>query len=278
MKLATVQIDGRPTFGEVRDERFTELANERWPDLKTFLADGGHEQTIAHRGPVLPLDGLTWQPPIATPSRIICVGVNYDLHRREMGRNVPEHPVLFVRFPSSLVGHEQAVRKPSVSDRFDYEGELAVVIGRRIRHASASDAYEAVAGYACFLDGSVRDWQRHTSQFTPGKNFDASGSFGPWLVTRNEIPDPHKLRLTTRVNREVLQDASTSQMTFRIPHLVAYASTFTTLEPGDVIATGTPSGVGDKRTPPRYLSDGDRVDVQIERIGTLSNPVIRERR
>ena len=278
MKLASVELDGRQTFGAITAGGFVELANDRWPTLKAFIADGEHLHPLTATQPNRALADLTWRPPIVAPARIICVGVNYDLHRREMGREVPEHPVLFVRFPSSLVGHKQSLQKPSISDRFDYEGELAVVIGRTVRHISEADACDAIAGYACFLDGSVRDWQRHTSQFTPGKNFDASGAFGPWLVTQDDIEDPHRLRLTTRVNQEVLQDASTGQMTFRIPALIAYASRFTTLEPGDVIATGTPSGVGDKRNPPRYLSEGDQVEVAIEGVGTLLNPVTGERR
>ena len=278
MKLATVEIDGRETFGAVLDDGFMELGTPECSTLKAFIARGKHEQPLSASEPKYPIADLVWRPPITAPSRIVCVGVNYDLHRLEMGRDVPEHPVLFVRFPSSFVGHHRALLKPSVSDRFDYEGELAVVMGRRVRRIDRSEAYTAIAGYTCLLDGSVRDWQRHTSQFTPGKNFDASGAFGPWLVTRDEIDDPHRLLLRTRVNGEVLQEASTGQMTFQIPQLVAYISTFTTLEPGDIIATGTPGGVGDKRSPPRYLADGDRVEVDIEKIGTLSNPVTSELR
>lgn len=214
-----------------------------------------------------------WYPPVGAPEKILCIGVNYDTHRRETGRDPSAYPTVFARFAHTLVGHGQPMVRPRASERFDYEGELAVIIGRRGRHISQADALDYVAGYACFNDGSVRDYQRHTSQFTPGKNFDATGGFGPWLLTADEVPDPQALALQTRVGGEVLQSASTSHMIFDVRTLIAYLSSFCTLAPGDIIATGTPGGVGDKRDPRRYLVPGEQCEVVIDGIGTLSNPI-----
>lgn len=246
-------------------------------DLASALAAPEALRPLASLPADLAEEDVRLLPPLTPGARILCVGVNYDLHRQEMGREVPEHPVIFVRFASSLVGHREALWAPRSSSRFDYEGELAVIVGRGGRHISRERALEHVAGYACFNDGSVRDWQRHTHQFTPGKNFDRSGAFGPHLVTAEEVPDPQALRLTTRVNGELVQDARTSAMTYPVAELIRYASAFMTLEPGDVIATGTPAGVGDKRTPPLYLGPGDRVVVEIEGVGRLENEVALER-
>lgn len=227
--------------------------------------------------PRLPLDGLELLPPVPEPRRILCIGLNYHAHRDETGRgHGSEHPTVFTRFPSSVVGHGAPLVRPRASAQFDYEGELAVIIGRPGRAIAPADALHHVAGYSCFLDGSVRDYQRHTSQFTPGKNFDASGAFGPWLITADEVPDPTALRLQTRVNGEVLQDATTDLLIFDLPTLIAYVSTFTTLDPGDVIATGTPGGVGMARDPQRWLEPGDVVEVDITGVGRLVNPVIDE--
>jgi 2-keto-4-pentenoate hydratase/2-oxohepta-3-ene-1,7-dioic acid hydratase in catechol pathway len=202
----------------------------------------------------------------------LCVGVNYRPHIKEMGRDVPEYPVVFTRFPSSLVADGEPLIKPRVSEQFDFEGELAVVIGERARQVSRDRALDVVGGYCCFMDGSVRDWQRHTSQFTAGKNFDRSGAIGS-TVPASKIPDPAMLSLETRVNGVVMQSGCVSDLVFDIPYLVAYCSTFLELLPGDVIATGTPGGVGAARTPPVWLSDGDIVEVEIEGLGTLTNPV-----
>lgn len=209
---------------------------------------------------------------LESTSRILCVGVNYRPHIEEMGRDVPDYPVVFVRFPSSLVGPGEPVIRPRVSEQFDFEGELAVVIGKKARHVRRDRALDHVAGYCCFLDGSVRDWQRHTGQFTPGKNFDRSGAIGP-LVPAAEVPDPGALELTTRVNGEVMQEGRVADLVFDIPRLIEYCSTFTELQPGDVIATGTPGGVGAARKPPVWLTDGDLVEVDIPGIGLLLNPV-----
>ena len=208
-----------------------------------------------------------------TARKILCVGVNYRPHIREMGREIPDYPVVFIRYPDSLVGDGEALLRPSVSERFDFEGELAVVIGKECRHVPREAALSHVAGYCCFMDGSVRDWQNHTSQFTPGKNFEKSGAMGPRVVPATEIPDPTVLELITRVNGQVMQQGRIADLVFDIPYLVEYISGFTRLRPGDVIATGTPGGVGAARKPPVWLRDGDLVEVEIPGIGTLRNPV-----
>ena len=204
--------------------------------------------------------------------KILCIGVNYRPHIEEMGREVPKYPVVFVRFASSLVGDGEPIIRPQVSEQFDFEGELALIIGKSARHVSREDAFRHIAGYCCFLDGSVRDWQRHTGQFTAGKNFERSGAIGP-MVPAADIEDPAKLELTTRVNGEVMQKGKVADLVFDIPALVEYCSTFAELSPGDVIATGTPGGVGAARTPPVWLRDGDLVEVEIPGLGVLSNPV-----
>jgi len=204
--------------------------------------------------------------------KILCVGVNFRPHIEEMGRAVPDYPVVFVRFASSLVQDGEAIIRPQASEQFDFEGELAVVIGKPARHVSRDDALDYVAGYACFMDGSVRDWQRHTGQFTAGKNFEKSGALGP-LVAADDISDISALTLTTRVNGVVMQQGAIADLVFDIPYLIEYCSTFTELHPGDVIATGTPGGVGAARNPPVWLRNGDVVQVEIPGIGVLTNPV-----
>ncbi len=206
------------------------------------------------------------------PNKILCVGVNYRPHIEEMGREVPDYPVVFTRFPSSLVGNGEALVRPRVSEQYDFEGELAIVIGKPARYVRRDKALEHVAGYCCFMDGSVRDWQRHTTQFTAGKNFDKSGAIGP-VVPASEITDPATLELTTRVNGEVMQHGRVADLVFDIPYLIEYCSTFALLEPGDVIASGTPGGVGAARRPPVWLRDGDVVEVEIPGIAVLRNPV-----
>lgn len=250
----------------------------RFPDLRAFLAAGRPAEALAAvaSAPLRPVAGVRFLPVIPAPGRILCVGINYLAHIREMGREQPDYPTLFTRYPDTLVGHGEPLQRPRNSTQYDYEGELALVIGRPARHVPAAEALDYVAGYTCFLDGSVRDWQRHTTQFTPGKNFPATGSCGPWLVTADEIPDPGALQLTTRVNGEVLQQAPTSDLCFGVRRIVEYCSGFCALQPGDIIATGTPSGVGFARTPPRWLAPGDTVEVAISGLGILRNHVIDE--
>ena len=277
MKLASFLADGTPRFGVVVDGGVAEAQGwlEGEPSLRAAIDYGRLDDLSALSAAKADFifDEIEWLPPILEPRRIICVGINYDAHRIETGRDPVGEPTLFVRWPSSVVGHEVPIYRPRESERFDFEGELAVVIGKPGRRISREAAFDHVLGYSCFLDGSVRDYQRHTSQFTPGKNFEKSGGFGPYIVTKDEVPDPSALRLQTRLNGQVVQDAPTSDLIFDIPRLLEYISTFTTLEAGDVIATGTPSGVGDRRDPPLYMKAGDRIEVDISEVGCLAHPV-----
>jgi 2-keto-4-pentenoate hydratase/2-oxohepta-3-ene-1,7-dioic acid hydratase in catechol pathway len=221
--------------------------------------------------PALKAKDVRFLPVIPNPGKILCVGLNYVSHRTETKRPETEHPSIFTRFADTQVGHLAPVLRPSFSTRFDYEGELAVIIGRGGRHIAEKDVSAHIAGYSCYNDVSVRDWQRHTAQWTPGKNFPNTGAFGPALVTPDEIPDLGACKLTTRLNGQVMQQAPISDLIFTIPVIVSYVSKFTPLNPGDVIATGTPGGVGDRREPPVYMKDGDVVEVEIDRIGLLRN-------
>ena len=219
------------------------------------------------------LDEITLAPVIPKPDKIFCIGVNYHDHRRETGRPEIPSPTVFTRFANTLIAAGQPICLPPESSKVDFEGELAVVIGKPGRRIHEADAWDHVAGLTCFNDISVRDWQGHASQFTPGKNFVGTGPLGPWLTTLDEVADPSGLQLTTTVSGQVMQNASTRDLIFPIPRLIAYISTFTELAAGDVISTGTPGGVGYKRTPPRYLQPGDTVVVEIEGVGRLENPV-----
>lgn len=221
-------------------------------------------------------DRVVFLPPIPDPARMLCAGFNYRDHATEAAAKVPDYPTFFVRFASSVVGHEAPLLKPRLSSMLDWEGELAVVIGRGGRHIARADALAHIAGYSCFGDHSVRDFQLHGTQATAGKNFDASGAWGPWLVTADEIGDPAALEVRTRVNGVTRQHGRTADMVFDVAALIAYVSSFTTLEPGDVIATGTPSGIGGRMTPPTFLLPGDVVTIEIPGVGTLTNRVIEE--
>lgn len=283
MKLLSFVLDGRPGYGAIKDNGVVDLgarlSGEGCATLRKLLEANRLTDAagvVASSPPDHPLNKISFAPVIPDPGKIICVGLNYRDHVAEVGRAVTEKPALFARFACSQVGHGQPLVKPSVSDDFDYEGELAVIIGKTGRHIPASRALEHVAGYACYNEGSVRDWQRHTSQFLAGKTFAESGSFGPWMVTRDDIPDPSKLTLQTRLNGNVVQDTTTDLMITAVPELIAYISTICPLAPGDVIVTGTPGGVGLKRTPPLWMRPGDTVEVDISGIGTLRNPVMAE--
>lgn len=228
------------------------------------------------RKPDAALDDVTLLPPIPDPHKIICVGLNYAAHAAEGGREPPEYPSLFPRYANTLVGHGQPMIRPKASETLDYEGELAFVVGKAGRHISKDRAYDHVAGYSCFNDGSIREWQRHTSQFLPGKNFVGTGGFGPWLITIDEVPDPAALTLITRLNGEEMQHTGVDDLIFDVPAMVAYISTFTELVPGDVVVTGTPSGVGAYRKPPVWMKDGDTVEIDISGVGVLRNPIADE--
>jgi 2-keto-4-pentenoate hydratase/2-oxohepta-3-ene-1,7-dioic acid hydratase in catechol pathway len=273
MKFVSYEYNEGVKFGAVIDDGIIDLS-DAGPSLKAVLGTGPLDNLIKvaeTRSPTVDLDHVILHQVIPDADRIICVGKNYKDHAKEMGGEVAANPNLFMRTAQSVVGHQQSVIMPRISEQYDFEGELAVVIGRGGRHIDVDRALEHVAGYTCFLDGSVRDYQKHS--FTAGKNFDSSGACGPWLVPAREIPDPQNLHLTTRINGEVMQDASTQDMIFTVPFLIAYISGFTHLEPGDVLATGTPAGVGAGRTPPLWLGPGDSIDIEIENVGTLSNTV-----
>lgn len=281
MKLISFSRDGEPQVGallgsgQVLD--LTLASGGRIRDMKSVLADPRAAQTLLDLGGRgLDLASLTLLPPVPEPDKIICVGVNYDEHRLETGRSESAYPVLFTRFANTLIPSGAALVRPRVSEMFDFEGELAVIMGRRARHVSEDEALAYVGGYACFVDATVRDWQRHTHQFTPGKNFVGTGAIGPWLTTADEVPDPSALELVTRLNGVEVQRAPTRQMIFSVQRLIAYISTFTELVPGDVIATGTPSGVGHARKPPLYMKAGDELEVEITGLGSLRNPVADE--
>lgn len=282
MKLLSYRLGDRETYGAVFEGAVRDLGKvfgDTMPTLRAALKAGAAEDLIVAAREVNPecgLDEIEFLPVIPDPDKIICVGLNYATHIKETGRTDSAYPALFTRFANTQVAHDAPLIKPDVSDSFDYEGELAVIIGTAGRHIDKADALAHVAGYACYNDGSVRDWQRHTHQFTPGKNFVGTGGFGPWMATRDAIPDPAKLTLVTRLNGQEMQRATTDQLIFDIPTLIAYISTFTELVPGDVISTGTPGGVGFKRTPPVFMKDGDVIEVEISDIGVLRNPVVAE--
>jgi len=280
MKYASFVIDGRSTYGTIAGNIVHEAGDalqSQFGDLKAVVSGGALAELGSDTsGDTFELAEISFLPLIPNPDKILCVGVNYRPHIEEMGREIPAYPVLFVRFPGSMVGHGQHIIRPEVSEQYDFEGELAIVIGKRARHVQRQDALDYVAGYSCLMDGSVRDWQKHTIQFTAGKNFSKSGAVGPWLVSKDEIPVPAALQLTTRVNQQVMQQGSLSELLFDIPHLIEYCSTFTELLPGDIIATGTPGGVGAARTPPVWLRDGDEVEVDITGVGQLRNTVRNE--
>lgn len=229
---------------------------------------------VLAKAPVVDLDAVRLLPPLANPGKVVCVGLNYVDHSAESGFKQPEYPTLFGRFNSSLIGHGAPILRPAFSEQLDYEGELVAVIGKTARDVAEADALDHVCGYSIFNDASVRDYQFKAPQWTPGKNFDDTGAFGPHFVTADELPPGCKgLRLVTRLNGQVVQEASISDMVFSVAQLVSILSRFMTLQPGDVIVTGTPSGVGLARKPPLWMRDGDRVEVEVERIGILSNPV-----
>jgi 2-keto-4-pentenoate hydratase/2-oxohepta-3-ene-1,7-dioic acid hydratase in catechol pathway len=281
MKFASFKINGPASWGLIDGEEAVDLGalfRDRLPDLKSAIAAGALAEvaSAAARAARHPVAKITWLPVIPNPDKILCIGLNYETHRVETGRSEVENPTVFGRFANSQTGHLANIIRPRVSNYLDYEGELAVIIGKPGRYIARKDAWGHIAGYACYNEGSVRDYQRHTHQFTPGKNFPETGAFGPWMVTPEEAGDLGPLRLQTRLNGEVVQDTTISQMIFDIPHQIEYCSSFTRLEPGDVIVTGTPGGVGSRRTPPIWLKPGDIVEVEIDRIGLLRNGVADE--
>jgi len=285
MKLASYTRLGQAGVGLVEQDRLIDVralapdAPRTMRDLLEWLPDN-RDRLSDSRGKAVPsmgLDEVEFLPVVPDPQAIWCAALTYLTHVREGGdRPVPDYPLFFLRLAGSQVGHGGALVIPAVSNELDYEGELAVVIGTAGRHIPQSRALEHVAGFTCYNDGSVRDWQRHTPQITPGKNFADTGGFGPWLVTPDEFGDPYQHRIQTRVNGEVVQSAAISELLFSIEYMVEYLSTICPVQVGDVIVTGTCGGVGLRRTPPYFLKPGDRVEVDIDGIGTLVNPVRKE--
>jgi 2-keto-4-pentenoate hydratase/2-oxohepta-3-ene-1,7-dioic acid hydratase in catechol pathway len=282
MKFASFIVQGRTTYGVVEGTQVIDLESVKatfGTDLKQAIAINRlGELTPAVLAPLprVALADITFLPVIENPGKVLCIGINYATHVRETGREMPTYPMIFTRFADSQVAHLQPIIRPKASHKLDFEGELAVVIGKTARHVKAADALEYVAGYACYNDGSVRDWQKHTIQFVQGKNFPDTGGFGPWLVTSDEIGDPQDLELTTRLNGQVMQHTRTSDMIFDVRHLIEYCSTFTELAPGDVIVSGTTGGVGAFREPPVWMKPGDTVEVEISGIGILRNSIADE--
>ncbi len=278
MKLLSFRLNGRDTFGAVVDRGVVDLgARTGVASLRLALANGTDLRSAIKAAPSdATLDQITFLPAIPDPGKILCVGLNYEAHRLETGRDKLKYPVLFTRFADTQVGHRQALLKPRESEKFDFEGELAVIIGKGGRRIPEAQAMAHVAGYACYHDGSVRDWQGHSPQFTAGKNFPATAGFGPWMVTADEAPDPKAMVLITRLNGAEVQKTGVDDLIFPVAALIAYISQFTALSPGDVIATGTPGGVGYVRKPPLYMKGGDSIEVDITGVGTLSHPVVAE--
>jgi 2-keto-4-pentenoate hydratase/2-oxohepta-3-ene-1,7-dioic acid hydratase in catechol pathway len=279
MRLVSFLQRGAARYGVVEGEGVVDLTQKlgaEFPSLKALLAGNGRariERFLGRGRADHALAELSYLPVVPDPAKIICVGLNYRDHREEMGRTEVPYPTLFVRWPSSLVGHGQPLIKPRESDRFDYEGEIAIIIGKAGRRIPRERALDYIAGFSCFQDGSVRDYQRHSSQFTPGKNFQGSGALGPFLVTREEIEDPQALELTTRLNGVEMQRAVARDLVHSFDEVIAYCSLFAELCPGDVIAMGTPAGVGSARQPPVYMNPGDTIEVEISTVGLLRNPV-----
>lgn len=280
MKLASFLAGDRASYGVVARDAIVDLGAKfgpRYPTLRTAVAAGLIRGEFAASAPDLRLAEVTLLPPITDPGKIVCIGLNYHAHAAEGGFKVPVFPSVFGRFANTLVATGQPLIRPDHSGDFDFEGELAIVIGRGGRHIKAADALGHVFGYTCFNDGSVRDYQFKHS-LTAGKNHPSTGGLGPWIADTSEIPDPSKLTLVTRVNGREVQRKGTDDMIFSVPAIIEYVSGWTDLEPGDVIATGTPEGVGFARKPQLWLKPGDVVEVDISSIGVLVNPVAAEAR
>ena len=280
MRLSTVKIAGRTTWGVVDGETFRDagaVMAGQYSDLKSAVTAGlAGVADAAAKATAFPLSEIEWLPVIPNPDKILCVGLNYEMHRKETGRSEVEHPTIFARYSNSQTGHLKPIVRPKVSTELDYEGELAVIISKPGRYISREDALGYIAGFACYNDGSVRDYQRHTHQFIPGKNFPDTGAFGPWMMTPDELGPLDNLRIQTRLNGAVVQDATFGQMIFDIARQIEYCSSFTRLEAGDVIASGTPGGVGAKRTPPLWMKPGDVVEVEADGLGVLKNTIADE--
>jgi len=290
MKIVAFEGPGGSRIGVVEGDQVVDLqaAEPRVPnDLGAWLAKTNGDTLelgeIAKRAPAnarKPLASITHALPVGRPGKIICLGLNYLEHVKEGSQrdNIPKFPTIFMRGLTSLVPHGAPIIRPQASETLDYEAELILIVGKRAKHLTAANATSCIAGYSCGNEGSVREFQRKTTQWDMGKNFDRTGGFGPWLVTADELPDAAKgLKIQSRLNGTVMQSDNTDNMMFPIVEMLVYITQGITLEPGDVIFTGTPSGVGHARKPPVWMKNGDTIEVEIERIGTLRNPIADEK-
>jgi len=275
MKLASYVADGKECCGVVTGDGVVTLKEHA--TLRDALASGALDaiRARANAKPDHRLADVRFLPVIINPQKILCAGVNYRSHAAEVGRELPKQPSMFIRFTDTLIGHDGQMIRPKLSDHFDFEGELAMVIGTGGRHIPIERALDHVAGYTIFVDGSVRDYQKFS--VTSGKNWPGTGPLGPWLVTSDEIPDPGKLTLTTRLNGQQVQHSGTDKLIYSCQQIVSFCSDFTALHPGDIIATGTPEGVGHGRKPPLWMKPGDVLEVEITGIGTLRTTIVDER-
>lgn len=286
MKLLSFINEGRETWGAVVGDGVVDLgkAMPTYVTLADYIASGQYRKAAEHvNGKTVDakLADITYLPVIPRPEKIVCAVRNYMDHHQEvlaagMKRELSEQPPIFLRVWRSQVAHDQAIVRPHVSESLDWEGELAVIIGKGGRNIPEDKAYEHVAGYSCYNDASIREWQFHAKQIASGKNFESTGGFGPWMVTADEIEPGRELKLEVRLNGETIQSSHTGHMIFSIPKLINYASTIFTLTPGDVIATGTPAGVGWSKKPPRFMKPGDVCEVEIEGVGLLRNPIVQQ--
>ncbi|HXJ00559.1 MAG TPA: fumarylacetoacetate hydrolase family protein [Micropepsaceae bacterium] len=281
MKFASYIAGGKPAFGRVTEGGMVTLSDrmrDRNITLKDALAEDGLLDELVKLGqgaePDVSLDGLKFLPTITDPGKILCVGINYRSHAAEHGDAVAEKPNIFTKFTDCLAAHEGVMWRPKASTQLDFEGELVVVMGKGGRAIPAADALSYVAGYTCFCDGSVRDFIK--ASLITGKNFPMTSPLGPWMVTADEIPDPSELTLETRLNGQMMQHSGTDMLMHDVPALIAYCSAFTPLAPGDIIATGTPEGIGARRNPPVWLKAGDVLEVEISQIGTLRSRIVDE--
>ena len=279
MKLLSFEYAGQARFGVVQGDGVIDLVKAmggRYPSLRALLAAqalGEVPGAVAGRSPDVALSAVQFLPVIPDPGKIWCCGLNYVEHVRETQREVTEQPTFFMRVADSQVGHNQPMMRPAESNQLDFEAEIAVIIGKPGRRIAEQDVGAHIAGYACYNDGSVRDWQRHTSQWIPGKNFWRTGGFGPWMVTADEIPFGTEMTLTAHLNGQEMQRATTSMMIHSIARQIAYVSKVAPLQAGDVIVTGTPGGVGARRTPPGWMKAGDVIEIGIDKVGVLRNTI-----
>lgn len=280
MKLVSYLVSGRASFGLLTNNGIVDLKQrfaDKYVDLKSLISDSeglALAKNYINEASDINEQDITYLPVIPNPNKILCVGMNYAEKRAEFNET-SSAPTLFVRFPDSQTGHKTDIIKPAITEELDYEGELAIVIGKTAFRIQPEEALSYVAGYSCYMDGSIRDWQY--SWFTAGKNWPSTGAFGPCLTTTDEIPDPKVLTLATYLNGQEMQRDSVKNLVHTVPELISYISTFTRLSPGDVILTGSPGGVGKKRNPPVFMKDGDKIEVEITGIGRLTNYVVAEK-